>query len=58
MMNLIASISAAALIMGAVTGLVAPWGARLAHSLPRRTLRSSFAVYLLVAAGAVVIKAL
>jgi uncharacterized protein len=48
----------AALIMGAVTGLVAPWGARLAHSLPRRTLRSSFAVYLLVAAGAVVIKAL
>lgn len=48
----------AALIMGTVTGLVAPWGARLAHSLPRRTLRGAFAGYLLLAAGAVVVKAL
>ena len=48
----------AALIMGTVTGLVAPWGARLAHSLPKRTLRRAFAAYLLLAAGAVVAKAL
>jgi len=47
----------AALIMGTVTGLVAPWGAKLAHSLPKRTLRLSFALYLLIAAGAVVVKA-
>ncbi len=48
----------AALIMGTVTGLVAPWGARLAHRLPKRTLRRGFALYLLIAAGAVVVKAL
>jgi uncharacterized protein len=48
----------AALIMGTVTGLVAPWGAKLAHSLPKRTLRRAFAVYLLLAAGAVLVKAL
>ena len=48
----------AALIMGTVTGLVAPGGAKLAHSLPKRTLRLSFAIYLLVAAAAVVVKAL
>ena len=48
----------AALVMGTVTGLVAPWGALLAHRLPKRTLRRSFAIYLLIAAGAVVAKAL
>ncbi len=47
----------AALIMGTVTGLIAPWGAKLAHSLPKRTLRRAFAIYLLIAAGAVVVKA-
>lgn len=48
----------AALVMGMVTGLIAPWGARLAHRLPKRALRRSFAIYLLIAAGAVVVKAL
>lgn len=48
----------AAIVMGVLTTLVAPWGARLAHSLDKRVLRKAFAVYLLVTAGLVVMKAL
>ena len=48
----------AALVMGLLTTLVAPYGARLAHSLDRRLLRKAFAVYLLVTAASVVLKAL
>ena len=48
----------AALVMGLLTTLVAPWGARLAHSLDKRVLRRAFAVYLLVTAASVVLKAL
>lgn len=48
----------AAIIMGLLTTLVAPWGAKLAHRLDRRILRRAFAVYLLVTAGLVMAKAL
>ncbi|MGQ3113633.1 MAG: TSUP family transporter, partial [Brevundimonas sp.] len=48
----------AAIVMGVLTTLVAPWGARLAHRLDKRVLRKAFAVYLLVTAGLVVVKAL
>ena len=48
----------AALVMGLLTTLVAPYGARLAHSLDKRVLRKAFAVYLLVTAASVVFKAL
>lgn len=48
----------AAVVMGLLTTLVAPWGAKLAHSLSRTMLRRAFAAYLLVAALAVVVKAL
>lgn len=48
----------AAIVMGLLTTLVAPWGARLAHSLDKRVLRKAFAVYLLITAGLVVAKAL
>ncbi len=48
----------AAAIMAALTALTAPIGARLAHRLDRRVLRRAFAVYLLVTAASVVIKAL
>jgi len=47
----------AAVVMGLLTTLVAPWGAKLAHSLSRTMLRRAFAVYLLIAALAVVVKA-
>ncbi|WP_339914835.1 sulfite exporter TauE/SafE family protein [uncultured Brevundimonas sp.] len=47
----------AALVMGLLTTLVAPYGARLAHSLDRRVLRRAFAVYLLVTGISVVAKA-
>lgn len=47
----------AAVLMGLLTTLVAPWGARLAHRLDKRVLRRAFAVYLLVTALAVVLKA-
>jgi uncharacterized membrane protein YfcA len=36
-------------VMAPVSTLVAPYGARLAHALPRRTLEISFAIFLLVA---------
>ena len=48
----------AAVVMGVLTGLTAPLGARLAHRLDRRVLRKAFAVYLTLTAVSVVIKAL
>jgi uncharacterized membrane protein YfcA len=48
----------AALLMALLTTLVAPYGARLAHSLDKRVLRKAFAVYLLITAGLVMVKAL
>ena len=48
----------AAVVMGVMTALAAPLGARLAHRLDRRILRKAFAVYLLGTALSVVIKAL
>ncbi len=48
----------AAVVMGILTTLVAPWGAKLAHSLDRRVLRKAFALYLVCAAGLVVFKAI
>ena len=47
-----------AIVMALLTTAVAPWGARLAHALNRRVLKKAFAVYLVVAAAAVVVKAL
>lgn len=47
----------AAVIMGAMTALSAPLGARLAHRLDRRVLKKAFAVYLLATALSVVLKA-
>jgi uncharacterized protein len=35
-------------IMAPVSTLVAPYGARLAHALPRRQLEIGFAIFLLV----------
>jgi len=46
-----------ALLMAVLTTAVAPWGAKLAHSLDRAVLRRAFAVWLLVTAAAVVAKA-
>ncbi|WP_312138919.1 sulfite exporter TauE/SafE family protein [Brevundimonas sp. BH3] len=48
----------AAIIMGLLTAWTAPYGARLAHRLDRRMLRRAFAIYLLVTAILVVVKAL
>ena len=48
----------AAVLMGLLTTLVAPYGARLAHRMNRTVLRRSFALYLLATALSVVIKAL
>ncbi|MDM8352060.1 sulfite exporter TauE/SafE family protein, partial [Brevundimonas diminuta] len=48
----------AAVIMGLLTALTAPHGARLAHRLERKMLRRAFAVYLLLTALSVVLKAL
>lgn len=47
----------AAVIMGTMTSLSAPLGARLAHRLDRRVLKKAFAVYLLATALSAVIKA-
>lgn len=44
------------LVMGLLTTLAAPWGARLAHRLPRRTLRRAFAVFLLATAVSIAVK--
>ncbi|KQY87220.1 MULTISPECIES: sulfite exporter TauE/SafE family protein [unclassified Brevundimonas] len=46
-----------AIVMAVLTTAVAPWGARLAHSLNKRVLRKAFAVYLLATALSVVAKA-
>ena len=46
-----------AVVMAVLTTAVAPWGARLAHSLDRRVLRKAFALYLLATAVVVVAKA-
>lgn len=46
-----------AIVMAVLTTAVAPWGAKLAHSLDRTVLRRAFAVWLLVTAAAVVVKA-
>ncbi|WP_292260074.1 sulfite exporter TauE/SafE family protein [Brevundimonas sp.] len=48
----------AALLMGAMTALTAPLGARLAHRLDRRVLKRAFAAYLALTAAAVAIRAL
>lgn len=48
----------AALIVGVLTVLVAPFGARLAHRLDRKTLRRAFAAYLFVTAVLVLIKSI
>ncbi len=48
----------AAIVMGLLTTLVAPYGARLAHRLDKRVLRKAFALYLLATALSVVVKAL
>ena len=48
----------AAVAMGVLTTLVAPYGARLAHRLDRTVLRKAFAIYLLLTAVSVVVKAL
>lgn len=48
----------AAVIMGLLTALTAPYGARLAHRLNRKVLRKAFAAYLLLTALSVVLKAL
>jgi uncharacterized membrane protein YfcA len=47
----------AAIVMGVLTVAAAPWGARLAHRLDRRLLRRAFAIYLVVTALAVMVKA-
>jgi|SRR6478672_2826521 len=46
-----------AIVMAVLTTAVAPWGAKLAHSLDKRILRKAFAVYLLATALSVVVKA-
>ncbi|MDP3803120.1 sulfite exporter TauE/SafE family protein [Brevundimonas sp.] len=47
-----------AVVMAVLTTTVAPWGAKLAHSLDRRVLRKAFAIWLLITAALVVVKAL
>lgn len=47
----------AAVIMGALTMVTAPLGARLAHRLDRKVLRRAFAIYMLATAISVVVKA-
>ena len=47
----------AAVVLGLLTTAVAPLGARLAHAMNRTTLRRAFALYLALAALAVLIKA-
>ncbi|WP_332658544.1 sulfite exporter TauE/SafE family protein [Brevundimonas sp.] len=47
-----------AVVMAVLTTAVAPWGAKLAHSLDKRVLRKAFAVYLLATALSVAVKAL
>jgi uncharacterized membrane protein YfcA len=46
-----------ALVMALVTTATAPFGARLAHRLPRQVLRRLFAVFLVLTAASIVVKA-
>lgn len=46
-----------AVVMAVLTTAVAPWGAKLAHRLDRKVLRRAFAIYLLITATLVVVKA-
>ena len=48
----------AALVMAVVTTAAAPYGARLAHRLPRLTLRRLFAVFLVLTAASIAAKQL
>lgn len=48
----------AVLVMGLVTTLVAPFGARLAHRLSRTLLRRAFAVFLTLTALSIAVKAI
>jgi len=48
----------AVVLMGVVTTAVAPYGARLAHRLPKRALRRAFAAFLALTALSVALKAL
>lgn len=48
----------AGIILGSITVLTAPLGAQLAHRMSRTLLRKTFALYLLVTAASVLIKAL
>lgn len=48
----------AAVVMGLLTMVTAPLGAKLAHRLDRRVLRKAFAIYLLATAISVAVKAL
>ena len=48
----------AALIMATVTTAAAPFGARLAHRLPKLTLRRAFAIFLVVTAASITAKQL
>jgi uncharacterized membrane protein YfcA len=42
-------------VMAPVSSLIAPYGARLAHALPRRQLEIGFAIFLLVAGARFVV---
>ena len=48
----------AVLVMGLLTTAIAPFGARLAHRLDRRVLRRAFAVFLLLTAISIALKAI
>jgi uncharacterized membrane protein YfcA len=48
----------AAVVMALVTTATAPFGARLAHRLPRQQLRRWFAIFLVFTAATIVAKAL
>ncbi|HYF22692.1 MAG TPA: sulfite exporter TauE/SafE family protein [Caulobacteraceae bacterium] len=48
----------AVLVMGLLTGAVAPYGAKLAHRLDRRMLRRAFAVFLVLTAISIAAKTL
>ena len=48
----------AAIVMGLLTTMIAPYGARLAHRLNKTVLRKTFALYLLITAASVAIKAI
>ena len=47
----------AAVAMALLTTLIAPYGARLAHRLDKKVLRRVFAVYMLLTAISVIVKA-